>query len=90
MFESTHKFIDARARAQAVEDLCLHKLGQSLYARLEEECERHIERSIRELMGHKADPVLFLELVHACWGQHSSQMSLIRSIFLYLVSSTRG
>ena len=77
---------DCNAR-QAVEDLCIHKLGQGLYCRLEAECQRHIERSIRDLTGQTPDPVLFLELVHMCWNKHSSQMSLIRSIFLYLVGS---
>jgi len=69
---------------KAVEDLCIHKLGQGLYSRLEDECQRHIEKSIRNLTGQTPDPVLFLELVHMCWNKHSSQMSLIRSIFLYL------
>jgi hypothetical protein len=75
---------------QAVEDLCIHKLGQGLYSRLEDECQRHIEKSIRNLTGQTPDPVLFLELVHMCWNKHSSQMSLIRSIFLYLVRCPRS
>jgi hypothetical protein len=29
--------------AQAVEDLCIHRLGQNLYSKLTEECEAHIQ-----------------------------------------------
>jgi flagellar hook-length control protein FliK len=32
-----------------VEDLCIHKLGQNLYARLAEECEQHIKKQVAAL-----------------------------------------
>jgi len=69
---------------KAVEDLCIHKLGQNLYARLAEECEQHIKKQVAALVSQASDPVEFLDVVEACWNTHSEQMSLIRSIFLYL------
>jgi hypothetical protein len=97
---------------QGVEDLCIHKLGQSLYEKLSVECEEHIKTNIAGqaslsllrlvcsmpcltladfalfagLISQISDPVLFLELVQHTWDSHCKQMSIIRSIFLYLVS----
>ena len=69
---------------KAVEDLCIHKLGQNLYDKLASECEQHIEVEIAKLVGLPDDAQLLLETVEAAWHTHCSQMSLIRSIFLYL------
>mmetsp|Transcript_54946 Transcript_54946/g.112192 ORF Transcript_54946/g.112192 Transcript_54946/m.112192 type:complete len:775 (+) Transcript_54946:478-2802(+) len=69
---------------KAVEDLCIHKLGQNLYVKLQAECEEHIKKEIASLVAQTADAVLFLEVVEQCWQTHTKQMSLIRSIFLYL------
>ena len=35
---------------KAVEDLCIHKLGQNLYTKLSAECEHHIETEIAKLV----------------------------------------
>jgi len=35
---------------KAVEDLCIHKLGQNLYNKLAAECEQHIETEIAKLV----------------------------------------
>jgi len=69
---------------RAVEDLCVHKLGSSLYARLQQVCDVHIAARLRSLQGRAADPVIFLSLMDAIWQDHCSQMLTIRSIFLYL------
>jgi cullin-4 len=69
---------------KAVEDLCIHKLGQNLYDKLAVECEQHIEIEIAKLVGLPDDAQLLLETVEAAWHTHCAQMSLIRSIFLYL------
>ncbi|CAN4123744.1 unnamed protein product [Withania somnifera] len=58
---------------QAVNDLCLHKMGGSLYQRIEKECESHIAAALRSLVGQSEDLVDF-----------SDQMLMIRGIALYL------
>ena len=68
---------------RAVEDLCTHKMAAGTYARLEEECERHTEASLRALVGAAAEPAAFLAAVHAVWADHCQQSLMIRSIFLF-------
>ncbi|XP_059317802.1 cullin-4 [Lycium ferocissimum] len=69
---------------QAVNDLCLHKMGGSLYQRIEEECETHIVAALQSLVGQSEDLVVFLSLVESCWRDFCDQMLMIRSIALYL------
>ncbi|GMJ14199.1 cullin4 [Hibiscus trionum] len=69
---------------QAVNNLCLHKLGGSLYQRIEKECEEHISAALRSLVGQSPDLVVFLSLVEKCWQDLCDQMLMIRSIALYL------
>jgi len=69
---------------KSVEDLCIHRLGPNLYSRLQNDCEEHIKSEIDSLIGQPDDATIFLEVVEACWQKHCNQMSLIRSIFLYL------
>eukprot|EP00976_Prorocentrum_cordatum_P068315 1179085-Prorocentrum_minimum.AAC.6 len=69
---------------RAVEDLCVHKKGSSLYANVKNVCEVHIASRLQALRGRAADPVIFLSLMDATWQDHCSQMMTIRSIFLYL------
>lgn len=69
---------------QAVNDLCLAKMGGNLYQRIEKECEEHISAAIQSLMGRSPDLVVFLSLVEKCWQDHCDQMLMIRSIALYL------
>ena len=69
---------------QAVEDMCVHKLGDKLYRLLQEVCEVHIASNLRGLQGQSPDPVLFLNSVAAFWKDHCDQMLMIRSIALYL------
>ena len=70
--------------AQAVNDLCLHKLGGNLYQRIEKECEAHISEALQSLFGQSPDLVVFLSLVERCWQDLCDQMLLIRGIALYL------
>ncbi|CAN1227293.1 CUL4 [Linum grandiflorum] len=69
---------------QAVNDLCLHKMGGSLYQRIEKECEGHISAALRSLVGQSPDLLVFLSLVERCWQDFCDQMLMIRGIALYL------
>ncbi|KAJ8549333.1 hypothetical protein K7X08_033040 [Anisodus acutangulus] len=69
---------------QAVNDLCLHKMGGNLYQRIEKECEAHIVAALQSLVGQSEDLGVFLSLVERCWQDFCDQMLMIRSIALYL------
>ncbi|GMP73586.1 hypothetical protein CsSME_00031299 [Camellia sinensis var. sinensis] len=69
---------------QAVNDLCLHKMGGSLYQRIEKECEAHVSATLQSLVGQSEDLVVFLSLVEKCWQDFCDQMLMIRGIALYL------
>ncbi|GFQ05652.1 cullin-4 [Phtheirospermum japonicum] len=69
---------------QAVNDLCLHKMGGSLYQRIEKECEAYISAALQSLVGQSEDLVVFLSLVQKCWQDFCDQMLMIRGIALYL------
>ncbi|KAK4491577.1 hypothetical protein RD792_002329 [Penstemon davidsonii] len=69
---------------QAVNDLCLHKMGGSLYQRIEKECESFISSALQSLVGQSEDLVVFLSLVEKCWQDFCDQMLMIRGIALYL------
>lgn len=69
---------------QAVNDLCLHKMGGSVYQRIEKECEKHISAALLSLVGQSEDLVVFLSLVEKCWQDFCDQMLMIRGIALYL------
>ncbi|XP_008225565.1 PREDICTED: cullin-4 [Prunus mume] len=75
---------DSEKLYQAVNDLCLHKMGGSLYQRIEKECERHIAAALQSLVGQSPDLVVFLSLVERCWQDLCDQMLMIRGIALYL------
>ncbi|KAE8708845.1 Cullin-4 [Hibiscus syriacus] len=68
---------------QAVNDLCLYKMGGSLYRRIEKECEEHISAALRSLVGQSPD-LVFLSLVEKCGQDLCDQMLMIRGIALYL------
>ncbi|KAI3510598.1 hypothetical protein L1887_17718 [Cichorium endivia] len=69
---------------QAVNDLCLHKLGGSLYKRIERECEGYVGAILQSLSGQSEDLVVFLSLVEKTWQDFCDQMLMIRGIALYL------
>ncbi|KAL5579798.1 hypothetical protein UlMin_012240 [Ulmus minor] len=69
---------------QAVNDLCLHKMGGNLYQRIERECETHITAALQSLVNQSPDLVVFLSLVERCWQDLCDQMLMIRGIALYL------
>lgn len=69
---------------QAVNDLCLHKMGRSLYQRIEKECETYISAALQSLVGQSEDLVVFLSLVQKRWQDFCDQMLMIRGIALYL------
>nr|XP_043624376.1 cullin-4-like isoform X2 [Erigeron canadensis] len=69
---------------QAVNDLCLHKMGGSLYQRIEKECEAHISIALQSLIGKSEDLGVFLSLVGKTWQDFCDQLLMIRGIALYL------
>ncbi|CAG8716837.1 7027_t:CDS:10 [Cetraspora pellucida] len=69
---------------KACENLCLHKMADRLYSRLQEECESHLVKEKEKLDCDNSDDEAFLQVVDRCWQAHCEQMGLIRSIFLYL------
>ncbi|XP_038705858.1 cullin-4-like [Tripterygium wilfordii] len=69
---------------QAVNDLCLHKMGGNLYQRIEKECEAHISAALQSLVGQSPDLMVFLSLVERCWQDLCEQILMIRGIALYL------
>ncbi|XP_074326277.1 cullin-4 [Apium graveolens] len=69
---------------QAVNNLCLHKMGGSVYQRIEKECETHISAALQSLVRQSEDLVVFLSLVEKCWQDFCDQMLMIRGIALYL------
>ena len=69
---------------RAVENMCIHKMSSSLYAKLQSECANHISTNLQRLEDQTPDHASFLELVEQSWQEHQSSMITIRSIFLYL------
>ncbi|PIA41621.1 hypothetical protein AQUCO_02200213v1 [Aquilegia coerulea] len=69
---------------QAVDSLCIHKMGGDLYQRIEKECEAHICRVLQSLVGQSPDLVVFLSLVENCWQDLCNQIMMIRGIALVL------
>ena len=66
---------------QAVQDLCMHKMADKLYARLQQECDAHIAAHVASLSDSLSlGPVPFLDKVAAVWFDHCSQMLLIRQV----------
>ncbi|XP_064971830.1 cullin-4-like [Musa acuminata AAA Group] len=75
---------DSEKLYQAVDDLCLHKMGGNLYQHVQRECEIHISRALSSLVGQSPDLVVFLSLVEKCWQDFCDQMLTIRGIALVL------
>jgi cullin 4 len=68
----------------AVESLVLAKQGAKLYERLLAACEGHIASLVSAFVGLPHDARIFLSAVQKTWLSHSSQMVMIRNVFLYL------
>ncbi|URE17705.1 Cullin family [Musa troglodytarum] len=75
---------DSEKLYQAVDDLCLHKMGGNLYQSVQRECEIHISTALSSLVGQSPDLVVFLSLVEKCWQDFCDQMLTIRGIALVL------
>ncbi|KAA8494050.1 Cullin-4 [Porphyridium purpureum] len=67
-----------------VEDVCAHKLGAGLYQFLRDQCDSHVRELFDGIGASLLEGTEFLEFVNRVWGEHCSQMLIIRSIFLYL------
>ncbi|GAX74771.1 hypothetical protein CEUSTIGMA_g2218.t1 [Chlamydomonas eustigma] len=69
----------------AVQDMCMHKMADKLYIKLQQECDAHIKVQVEALQTMlQLDAVAFLDRVDVMWRDHCSQMLTIRQIFLYL------
>lgn len=54
---------------QLVEDMCLHKMADRLYANLQKECDCHVSKQLTRLATDQTmDPILFLEKVSLAQG----------------------
>lgn len=70
---------------KAVENLCDHKMSDSLYRKLEHEIDEHTTSEQQTILSSPAtDTVGFLLLVNNVWKDFCEQLLLIRGIFLYL------
>ncbi|XP_062522147.1 cullin-4A-like isoform X2 [Corticium candelabrum] len=70
---------------KAVENMCSHRMGSTVYERLREECDDHVKSRLGEIGTEDSlDPPLFLKKLDKCWQNHCSQTLMIRSIFLFL------
>lgn len=69
---------------RCVEDLCMHKLGNWLYKKLNTEVEGYIHAMVDSLVGKTSDQSYFLSIVDNVWKEHCEQMTTIRNVFLYL------
>lgn len=69
---------------KAVENLCSHDMSMHLYDKLKKVCEDHVKRTIDQLTGDGMDNFVFLNKMNVLWESHCRQMTMIRSIFLYL------
>ncbi|CAG8768396.1 31130_t:CDS:2, partial [Racocetra persica] len=59
---------------KACENLCLHKMADRLYSRLQEECESHLVKEKEKLDCDNSDDEAFLQVVDRCWQAHCEQM----------------
>jgi cullin-4 len=69
---------------RAVEDLCMHKLGNWLYEELGVVCKDHIFNLVDSLIGKTSDQTVFLMTMDQVWREHCDQMVSLRNIFLHL------
>lgn len=69
---------------QAVENMCNHKMAQTLYSKLYALTETHVCKNIEQFLAEAMDRFLFLKKMNETWQAHCNQMIMIRSIFLYL------
>ncbi|XP_077976505.1 cullin-4B-like isoform X2 [Styela clava] len=68
---------------KAVENLCSHKISQTLYDQLKVVCEKHVQRQL-DLFSEDSDSEAFLVKLDKQWRDHCQQMVMIRCIFLVL------
>ncbi|KAL0321370.1 UNVERIFIED_CONTAM: Cullin-4 [Sesamum radiatum] len=65
---------------QAVNDLCLHKMGRSLYQRIEKECEAYISAALQSLVGQSEDLLFRKHLSLASEVEHKTVFGLLKMI----------
>lgn len=70
---------------RGVEDLCIHRLGDALFRRLQGELDAHAASQVAALAAqmHLLAPS-FLRAVDQCWSDLCQGLLTIRSVFLYL------
>jgi cullin-4 len=76
-------------RYKTVETICNYNLAESLYRRLQLQCEAHLVRVAAKLAEdcralNEASAACYLRIVSEAWSTHCEVMGLIQCIFLYL------
>ncbi|XP_066924143.1 cullin-4B-like [Clytia hemisphaerica] len=69
---------------KAVENLCSHDMSMNLYDRLKNVCENYVKSIIKDFICDGMDNFMYLKKMNELWESHCRQMTMIRSIFLYL------
>ncbi|ORX96044.1 cullin 4 [Basidiobolus meristosporus CBS 931.73] len=69
---------------KACENLCHHKMANSLYRKLKAVCEEHSIEQMKALKSNVTANEAFLTTTDSHWRSYCRQMMMIRSIFLYL------
>ena len=71
---------------QAVTNLVIAKHGAALYAGLVAEIDAHVAAVLDGLLavGAASDAAAFLAALQAAWALHTSQVTLVKNVFLYL------
>ena len=82
MYTDLHQYM---YKYRAVEDVCMHKLAPSIYAKLSTEMVKFVNSKVDSLRNQThLDHVNFLQQVDSVWRAHCDHVSTIRNIFLYL------
>lgn len=86
VFKNTSVDLSFEELYRAVEDVCMHKLAQSMYTQLADLCQGFIYANVDRLLDQScySDHTGFLALADSVWTTHCEHVLTIRNIFLYL------
>ncbi len=74
VFNKTESKMSREELYKVVQDLCMHKMDQSLYEKLKGEYENHIKQVIQNLYGQSTDLLSFLSIVTKIWDEFVEEM----------------
>jgi len=85
VYSKSSSFVSKEELYQAVNDLCVQKLGARIYDLLMTELQGMISSKVALLQkAQVGDAKSFLRIVDEVWGDHVHQLNTTRNIFLYL------